>query len=137
MLDSGPCSYIPSAGTAQNVLRAGEESLCSCALGILTLFLRPPCKQPACSSISQLVYHPSLKQSQVTNSTEHIPAPMLSLARVSSHAFFARSQQRTLAFFAKRLPCTWMQQSKRGKDSALGHTWALEQQEKGLSPDAF
>lgn len=67
----------------------------------LTPFLCPCCKQPACSSISWLVYRPPLKQSQVRNSTEHIPAPMLSLARVSPHAFFACSQQRTLAFFAK------------------------------------
>lgn len=101
-----------------------------------TPLLCPCCRQPACSSISQLDYCPSLKQVRL-QTPHNVPTPMLFLARVSPHAFFACSQQRTLAFFAKSLPSTWMQEGKRGKDAELGHMWALEQQEMGPSQAAF
>lgn len=56
MLDSGPCSYVLSAGTAQNVLRAGEELLCSGALDISDLLpLLCSCPLPA-STISGLTW---------------------------------------------------------------------------------
>lgn len=51
------------------------------------------------------------------------------------HFLLAASRGHLLSL--QSLPCTWMQLSKRGKDSGLGHTWALEQQEMGLSQAAF
>lgn len=89
----------------------------------LTPLLCPCCRQPACSSISQLDYCLSLKQVRL-QTPHNIPTPRLFLARVSPHAFFACSHQRTLAFFAKSLPSTWMQEGKEEKmqsSATCGH----------------